>query len=370
MAEGKGISVAKVMLGCGCLSVLIGGGIALALFFGGVLFVQSKAEEHKEELEAARDLWDTGKQLKEQARRQEQRAASGNGGHGQDFQIDRAEMIAWPTRSLSAEDVDAHVAFMEAWEGSDAVKNLKKSRETFQDLSKKDKQGEGGALEGMRALNATKNMMLGASAWGEEFEALAAKHGGAEEVLRRYFQVVAVSAAARGIATHHDGLEDPSSGGVAARMLSEHGDWQRRHAQWRESMRDQYAMIFEMQKDPKAFQEKAKSKAYQEQLEQRGELAKIQSESPGLLLLGRLPHASLETWEGLAPARRKALLEEHTKTLFVPMMALAPAQMRDPKLVAQQLLSLELAKIHEELRAEYDQESGGEDTGAAAPGKK
>lgn len=351
--SGGGSPIGKILLGCGCLTLFIGGVVIAVVIFGG-LFAAKKVADSEEFVEVK----NLAKSLEEEAQRQKEREArkaeairaARARGEDPDAQADAElsleDLSKWPTEPLTRAEISAHVAFMDEWEGSEAARKLKKTQKELKKLSEK-KGAEGNTLEGLKALNATKDFVIGAGAANEELEIVAIKHGGAQKVLKRYFKVVAVAAAARGVANEYE-LGEESSDEVARRMLEEHPTWKERHVKWRAASKEHYELLAEQQSDPSKMAELAKSKEYQERVKEYSKFAKHQTSSPGLLLLGKLPEASLETWKKLGAKQRRDLIETYSRVPFIPIFAVAPDDLRDLDMVATHLVGLEVAQIARE----------------------
>lgn len=341
-----GLPVGKLALGCGCVGLLAVLGVTAVLGVGG-LFVFNEVKDS--------GVLEQGKQKLEEIKELEQASSGVAGAKSEEVgstakamsSLSKEEMLGWTARPLTAQDVAQHESFMTSWSGSSAVKQSLESREALVEGSKKKKE-ERGALDELKMLNASKNLVLSTGKAYEEMDALAKQHGGAEEVMRRYFQVVAVASAARAVA-QSDEIEAITSDEVAAKMLKEHQKWGAEYTRWRKVNTEYFRVMLSAQSDPKRLEALGKDPDFQKQTEAQQEITKLQNEQPGYLLLGKIPRASLETWKGLGEARRAKLLDTYGTIPFLPLYMFAPDQLQNLELMSTQLVALEYASIMSEL---------------------
>ena len=129
---GSSFPVGKVLIGCGCFSLIALVIVVVAIFGGG--FFLFKAAEDSGVTEIVKNLDDAqhdgGKSLKKKAMEKGKKEA---------MDIDGDQLLEWPGTPLTREDVKQHVAFMKQWEGSSFVKEARENQATLQELSKKKK---------------------------------------------------------------------------------------------------------------------------------------------------------------------------------------------------------------------------------------
>ncbi len=346
MSQGSSFPVGKVLAGCGCVMVIVGAAVA-AVLFGGSYFAYTKAKEA--------GVGELIKEVDEQVSAAKKNGVSSGSGADsknndtaskKDTKASTEQMLSWPSTPLTQKDVDAHLNFMKKWESSNSTQEMIKNRETLEDLSKdKDK----GAIDNLRQLNAIKNMTMNSAKAYEEMEQLAKKYGGPDEVMRRYFQIIAVSGAASGVATKDD-LNTLASDKTAKAMLAQHEKWSKEYEVWKKVNQEYYRVILSVQSDPELMKKLSKDPDFQKQTQERQkELNKVQKTKPGLLVLGKLPKKSLQTWDGLSEKTRQQILSKYSTIPFLPFFAFIPAQKYDAKDMAKQILALEYSRMIKEV---------------------
>lgn len=347
----SGFPIGKVLIGCGCLSLLAMVIVAVAIFGGG-FFLYQKAEESGV-TEVVKNLDDTLEGAKKDGGKSIKKKALDKG--KKEMNIDGEQLLEWPGMPLTKKDVDQHVAFMKRWEGSNFVKEARANQATLQELSKK-KKSEKGALDNLRELNAAKNAVMNTAKAYEEIEKIAPKYGGFNEVMRRYFQVMAIAGAASGVTEKQD-VEALSSDATAKKMLSEHKEWAEQYRIWTKVNQEYYRVMISSQSDPQLMEKLSKDPDFQQSSEDQKRLSSIQRENPGALVLGKLPEQSVKTWSALSPKQRQDLLNNYTSMPLLPFFALIAPQKYSAQEMARQILSMEYARQIKQVSEEAEKKN-------------
>ncbi len=346
---GSSFPVGKVLLGCGCFSLVVGGGVVAAITIGGFFVVKEVKESDVGELiKELDDQVEVSKQGARNVKNKAKRAAS-----DKFDEIKPEDMTAWFAQPLTKKEVEAHLAFVKAWEGSKAVKEARKNQETLKELGKKS-DSERGAIDNLRTLNALKNAGMNSVEAQEHFHELAKKHGGVNAVMRRYFQVVAVVGAASGVVPKKSEDAVLASDATAKKMLGEHAKWARQYASWRKVNLEYYRVLTSSQSDPELLERLSKDPDFKKSSEEQKELNKIQKKQPGLLVLGKLPLESVKTWNALDESTREELISKYMMLPIVPFFAFLPAEKYDAHAMAVQVLALEYGLLATEASKEVE----------------
>lgn len=340
--------IGKVLVGCGCLSILILGAIGVAVFGGGFLLYQ-KAEESGV-TEVVKSLDESLVEAKKDGGKQLGQKALDKG--KQEMDIDGDKLLAWPGVPLTKKDVDQHVAFMKQWEGSSFVKEARKNQATLQELSKK-KKSDKGALDNLREINAAKNAVMNTARAFEELEKISPKYGGFHEVTRRYFQIMAIGGAASGVAAKQD-TETLGSDATAKKMLAEHETWAKQYRTWAKVNQEYYRVMLSSQSDPELVEKLSKDPDFQQSSEDQKRLNKVQKDNPGALVLGKLPRQSVETWLAMPEKERRQLLDNYTSMPLLPFFALVAPQKYSAQQMATQILTMEYTRQLKEVSQQVE----------------
>ena len=321
MGQKKSSPLKPLLIGCGCLTIIAVGITALfgASLLGAGWFVASNAEEI---IESAEQLADE----------QVERAKAGARDKAGSF-----DLSEWGEEPLTRADVDAHVAFVKAWQESDEVAQMREGVEGFK---KGANAKDPSTMDKLEIANSMRKVAVSQAGLKKLYDELAEKHGGSDVVMKRYVRIVALVAAANDMG----GVlkKDPHSKPVASALVAQHADWKAKHAAWLESVgRDveRYKKLGEEGGLPTPTEQD------QEQIKADIEVKKPYLETPGLLLLGATPDASLSMWKGLPGATRKDLVEKYASLPVTAMTAIVPDALTNPKGIARALLNSQMAAL-------------------------
>lgn len=345
---GSSFPIGKVLLGCGCVSLLVGGATVGALVFGGIWAVNEvKDSEVGSLIQEIDDQAKSAKSMSAKDAKNKLKKGAKKGAMDQLSDVEPEEVLSWPGQPLTQKDVDAHISLMKAWQSSKFYKEGSKNRDTLQELSNK-KSDDRSTIDELRTLNAIKNAGMNSIDATEELEKLAEKHGGIKVVMRRYFQIIAVSGAAAGVAGKGAKPDALASDATARKMLAQHGEWQKKYTTWSKVNKEYYRVMFSAQSDPELLERLSKDPDFKKSGKEQKELNKVQSKTPGLLVLGKLPPQTLKTWNGLSASTRASLITDYSQLPLLPIFAFMPAQKYDAHLMAQQILAMEFARLTSE----------------------
>lgn len=347
VVEKSGPPVAKVLLGCGCLAILLGG-VALAAIAGLGLFASKKVYDENKEA-----IHDSAKALKD-LKRAANRAQESNKDNEQASQapsIEAKDMMAWVSGPLKPDQARAHLKFMTAWEGSASVKAFKESAKKLQ---AQPSDQEAGAADKLRAISQGVSLYSNLSEATQEFDALSKAYGGVDAVMMRTFVAIALTSAARDLSEQKK-LKDPASDKVAKLMLSEQAKHKALFDQLLEGQRQRLALAKVMSEGGDQTKLEALTKQLEASSAKNKEASELVGTAPGLLLLGRLDEVSLKTWAALSSDERKALLKVASTLPTIPQLMMIP-QVQDQRILSSWLVGAELSRATAELfKGEQDE---------------
>lgn len=325
----------KILLGCGCLLgiiVAIAAAVIVAIGAGG-FFAMNEAKEKAEELavEAERMQEMTEKFKEEQAKKAEAAADQGS--------VSRRKFLSWPTKPLSVDEALEHQKFMAEWKNSKAV-DLLESGKSLGEFSNKE---DSSALEKLEALESVKNLAFGAGPARDELDQMSKTYGGADKVFERYYKLLAVCAAADGVAREKK-IKDLSSDKVAAAMIDLHPESEKQFKDWETLYLEQYKRAHLVAKDPEAAKKAAQDKQAQEDMKRLGEASTALAQKPGVFLLGKLPASSVLAWKALDQKQRAAIAKSFKETPFLPAFTMGSGKV-DFETAARQLIAIQTAQI-------------------------
>ncbi len=319
MEKKKGISILTVLGGCGCLLLLSALAVAGAATWSGY-WVYSNASE----------LVESGESYARQgADRVKNEAKS---------RLDTFDLADWDDAPLTLADVDSHVAFMSAWQSSPAAKAVESG---VDDLKKSAGNEDPGAMDTLRSLNSMRKVTTGHHELQQLYDTLAAKHGGGGAVMSRYFRVVAVASAAHDLGASMK--QGAHSDAVAAALVTRRPEFVTLHDSWIALHRRSFERVVAVTKggkvDPPNPAEATADATVQ----------KAYLDTPGTLLLGRIPNTSLETWKALKPDTRELLATRYARVPLSGFSVLVPDALTDLHGIARALLNVELARVQAEV---------------------
>lgn len=347
VVEKSGLPVAKVLLGCGCLTVLLGG-IALVVAVGFGFFASKKLyDENKEAIEesakALKDLQQASKRAQESGKDGEQPSQPQN--------VEAKDMMIWVSTPLKPDQARAHLEFMKAWEGSKAVKEFKESAKKLQAQPSKEKAG---ATDKLRAISQGVSLYSNLSEATQEFDTLSKAYGGVDAVMMRTFVAIALTSAARDLSEQQK-LKDPASDKVAKLMISEQAKHKALFDQLLEGQRQRLELAKLMSQGGDQTKLEALSKQLEASSAKNKEASELVGTAPGLLLLGRLDEVSLKTWGELSSKERQELLQVASTLPTIPQLMMIP-QVQDQRVLSSWLVGAELSRATAELfKGEQDE---------------
>jgi hypothetical protein len=335
----------KFMVGCGCLLLLAGiiGVIAIAALGAGGWFVAKKAADEAEKLavEAEKVKVVQEKLTEELEKTKEAALAEKEALAEKDARvISRQEFLSWPTLPLSVDEARAHQAFMKEWKGSEAVSLLAKGK-SLESFAKKQ---DASAFDKLEALGNVKDIAFGAGPARDELDKMSKTHGGADKVFERYYKLLAVCAAADGVARDGKKKMKLSSDEVADRMIELHPEAEKRFADWESLYIEQYRRAQRIAQDPEVAKKSSQDKTFQEDMKRLGQVSTVMSQKPGVFLLGKLPASSLIAWRALDEKERAEISKTFKETPFLPAFTMGQGEV-DFEVAAKQLLAIQSAQV-------------------------
>lgn len=338
----SGPPVAKILLGCGCLAIIIAG-VTLATL-GGIGFFASKKlyDENKEVLQEGAKAFKDLKQASKRA--QDAKGRDAQAPQAQEAPaIEAKDMLAWVSAPLDPEQVRAHLKFMTTWESSKSVKEFNASVKKLQD----QRSGDKGAAEKVRALSQGISFYSNLSEASQEFDELAKRYGGVNAVLQRTFVAIALTSAARDLSEHQE-LKDPASDKVAKLMVSERDKYKALFDQLLEAQRQRIELAKLMSEGGDQAKLEPLTKKLEAEAAKSKEATELVSSAPGLLLLGRVDERSLKTWSSLSTTEREELLKVASTLPTIPQLMMIP-QIQSQRLLSSWLVGAELSIATTEL---------------------
>lgn len=333
----SGPPVVKILLGCGCLAILVAG-IALAAV-GGVGFFASKKlyDENKEVFQEGAKAFKDLKQASDRA--QDAKDRDPQGSQAEDAPaIETKDMLAWVSAPLEPAQVRAHLKFMTTWENSKSVKEFQASVKKLQDQKLDDKSN---AADKVRALSQGISFYSNLSEASQEFDALSKSYGGVNVVLQRTFVAIALTSAARDLSEHQK-LKEPASDKVAKLMLSERGKYKSLFDQLLEAQRQRIELAKLMSEGGDQAKLESLTKKLEADAAKSKEATELMSSAPGLLLLGRIDERSLKTWSSLSTTEREELLKVASTLPTIPHLVMIP-QIQSQRMLSSWLVGSELS---------------------------
>lgn len=293
----SGPPIGKILLGCGCLTLLVGGIIAAAL----AIMVYSAGEQAAKKLGDEYSISDAisvamggaeavPPEVAEAAKGTGDDAKSGSSASSAKPRKDKTELTPAKVRAaiqrpLTQKDVDRVFGIYEGLRKTDAYKQWNASLDSMKNAGKeKDK----GTLERMKMM---RNGMKGFDAYQElfkEYDRLVKKAGGYDEYLASLVRMSGPAAAAKQIAKDHK-KDKPESDEVAALILKE---------------------LPEVKKEfQKTAAEAKKIAAKNDGKQAFNPAALMMLQQPGTIAMGRMPKKSFETWKKFSEKQRKEIID-------------------------------------------------------------
>lgn len=293
--SGGGLPWGKILIGCGCLSLI---GIAVAVGLG--FFVYSAGSDWVEEQKKAvgvPDLPTTDGDETGSAGSDQVASADAK----QDFikkkeqALDPAKIRGYLARPLTKTDIREYTEFVEEWQDDPAYENYVEQWKAMEEMGKKKDDSTIGKLQQVRQLGKSMTAVRDVI---EAYDAHVKEHGGYQKHYGRMMRIGGAVAAADLIAKDHK-IKDADSDRVAKLILKD-----------RPKIKAEYEKnIAEARKAAKEAQRrKAAGKDPQDMAGMHAMLAVGQG-GPGLIALARMPEASFQTWEDLSESERKELRE-------------------------------------------------------------
>lgn len=328
----------KLMVGCGCLLLLIGaiGVIAIGALGAGGWFVAKKAADEAEKLAVQAEKV---KEIQEELEEEVQKKKAAVQAKKDEQSISRQEFLSWPTLPLTVDEARAHQKFMKEWQDSEAVSLLAKGKSLESFANKKD----ASTLDKLEALGNVKDIAFGAGPARDELDRMSKTHGGADKVFERYYKLLAVCAAADGIAREKK-KQKISSDEVADLMIERHPEAEKRFADWEKLYLEQYQRAQRIAENPEEAKKASKDKSFQDDMKRLGQASTVMSKKPGVFLLGKLPASSLVAWRALDEKERAEIAKTFEETPFLPAFTMGQGKV-DFEVAARQLLAIQSAQV-------------------------
>ncbi len=336
----------KILLGCGCGVLAIGAIIVAVMVFGTTFFAKKVYDENKGKITEAKKMYDDAKEASERQRALDKKLrAKGLDPNATSIgRIDRDTISEWLGEPMESGGLAKHIAFMEEWSETESYT---KYRALFADLVDAQ-EAEPGAeeatpgaspeegLKGMRQARKLQGFFLGATEAYKEFELIATDHGGGAAVLRRYLQATALV-----VAADHIAQENLAGSDTAQQMLATHTEAQTAYGEWRTAVEHFHDLTTSLQANPDA----TKTPEYQEQARSYAESQEVLQDRSGLLVLGKLPRASVVQWSELSEKERGAIAQSVRDVPFLPLFLFTPKKVRELDFIGRQLLLIDMADI-------------------------
>lgn len=299
---GSGLPWGKLLLGCGCLTVMMalaGVGLAWWLFSsakesleesgqGGLLAeiqeLAAGASGGEGGVAADRDESSRAEEL--DGRKVDPREAATK---ARKDALSQENLLAYIREPLTMGDVKAYEAFMKTWRADPDYQRWEEQWKAMRnrEKSKEDKDSMVGQLKAVR--ETTKTMSAMRAVW-KAYDEHVREHGGYEAHLGRLTRIGGVAAAADRVA-RQEKTKDANADAVAEAML-----------------RERPGVVAEYEKNIAEARAQA-AEAEQGDPAQQGAFLGLVSlaQDPGTLALARMPEESFETWEKLGESRRAKL---------------------------------------------------------------
>lgn len=305
----KGLACGVIALGCGCLTLILLGAVALGAFF----FVRSDASTADPDNAQGGIFGIFGEEggivdmiaagAKEAAKEGDKKSPAPKKKQKNAEQKARAQMKealspekirAYLAQPLTPKDINAHQKFMRGWAKDPAQIEYIKQSKAVEKLTQDSKGKEGSVAQSLKAVNASAKAMKSMQQVTEAFDKYIRKNGGYEEYYGRLLRIGGVVAAAQTVKDANKKFKDPDSDAVAKQMLKE-----------RPEVAKEYRKNFEEAKQAIA---KARKSGAKNSNAGMGALMAM-GQGPGTVALARMPEKSFKTWEALSVSQRKALRE-------------------------------------------------------------
>lgn len=336
-AQGGGLPVGKILLGCGCISILGAGAVLVAMLGFGVFATKKFVDKNKDKIAESKQIIKTLQDAANTPKAVGAKDGLKEGPKGKDSvkatTLERGEVWKWVKAPLTQDDIDQHAAFMKAWEGTESVKAFKEAAKDLKSLSKKTKGKQISTLDKMKALNKGMSFYKNSAVAMGEFDKMAEQYGGGQKVLGRMFRVVAVIAAAEDVAAKIK--KSPESDAVAKKMLALKPESVKSYEKWKEGVGLSFEFVKLMQTAP-VDQEKLKAMTKRQKAYRK--YTKLHAQKPGMLLLGKMPESSLKLWQTQSVGNRKTLIEHYAMMPSIPHWAFMPKS-ENTRMIASWLLA-------------------------------